>query len=178
MKKILFCLFISILMACMVFGLVACNNTESNTPSDNNIPQDIFSATNPYGYKVGDQIPVYPSCEFNYLHVQDDEEYTFHIQSLSVTLVSKNEIIEGSTIDSIFFPYTVLICGEATVDRMYTYPRFDTCALITLRETSTNTIISSTTKINDDCSIQWNSEVKLSNLSSIQFYSVIFTYGF
>ncbi len=180
MKKVLFCLFVSILMACMVFGLVACNDTESNNPSDDDTPQNIFDATNPYGYKVGDQIPVYPGYEFNYIDREDGEEYNFHIKSLSVTLVSINEITENSTIDSPYFTYTVLIQGQASVDRMHistsSHSMFEkTSVAISLREPSSSTWITTSVKVNDDFSIEWNGEAQIANLTTFQFSAIGYT---
>lgn len=65
--------------------------------------------------EVGAEIPVYPNCEFDYVltpHIEGSEsskEYTFHISSLTATLVKKNSIQEGGILTEAFYPFEVQV---------------------------------------------------------------------
>ena len=91
MKKFLVvCL--SLLCLMFTFGLTACGD------KDNNELIDLADC------EIGYELPVYPSCEFDY-KVNDD--CVVHISSIKAVLVKKNEIHEGDLLTENFTPYIV-----------------------------------------------------------------------
>lgn len=54
-------------------------------------------------YEIGDELPIYPNCEFDY---KVNDECTVHISSIKLTLVEKREITENCVIENDFFKYT------------------------------------------------------------------------
>ena len=91
MKKFLVvCL--SLLCLMFTFGLTACGD------KDNNELIDLADC------EIGYELPVYPSCEFDY-KVNDD--CVVHISSIKAVLVQKNEIHEGDLLTENFTPYIV-----------------------------------------------------------------------
>lgn len=66
--------------------------------------------------EVGDAIPVYPNCEFDYIltpnseiHPEVDKEYTFHISSITAKLVKKNIISTNDVVSEQFYPFEIRI---------------------------------------------------------------------
>lgn len=95
MKKLTIALIVLAILACSVFALTACNKEETTT--------------DPFAYdlskmEVGDEIPVYPGVSFDYV-LEDGN--VVHIESITATLVAKNVINEGDTIEGKFYPYEI-----------------------------------------------------------------------
>ncbi len=169
MKK-LSCLVCALLLVCTIFSLVACTYDNDVTVEHNEYTYNNEKAK----YKVGDQISVYPDCEFNYVDTQNsgkptEKKYTFHIQSISVTLVSINEITENMTLEAPFHTYTVQLEGKAKIDPSL-YSGEGMRATLTLSLTETTETISSYAYVNEDGTIVWNEEINLQGpLSAMQF---------
>lgn len=88
MKKLFVSLFSVVLFVFSIVGFTACGN-------NNSLP-DLADC------EIGYQLPVYPTCEFDYKY---NDEYIVHIDSITVTLVEKNTIEEGDILDEKFSPY-------------------------------------------------------------------------
>lgn len=100
MKKLFVSLFSVVLFVSSIVGFTACGN-------NNSLP-DLADC------EIGYQLPVYPTCEFDYKY---NDEYIVHIDSITVTLVEKNTIEEGDILDKKFFPYYVewVVKGSTSV---------------------------------------------------------------
>lgn len=101
MKKVFTSILCSFLLIYGIIGLTACNNNESES-----LP-DLANC------KIGYELPVYPQCDFYY---KVDENFTVHIENVSATLTKKNEIHQGDTLDTEFYPYTVTLTVSGTTD--------------------------------------------------------------
>lgn len=67
---------------------------------------------------VGDAIPCYPNCAFNYEYVDSSgETYVFHISKLSMTFAGKHAIAENSTISDSFRLYEVTVSAIGYTDQ-------------------------------------------------------------
>ena len=100
MKK--FSIFIILIIVC-VFCFAGCVNTPK-------------TASDLGDCKVGYEFEVYPNVEFNY-KINDD--CVVHINNISVTLVKKNEINTGDTIEGLFYPYTAKMEVSGHTDASY-----------------------------------------------------------
>jgi hypothetical protein len=68
---------------------------------------------------VGYGFEVYPKVPFNYVvkaSGSDTQDYTFHIESITATLIEKNTIKEGDTLDEPFYPYKVELRIKGNTD--------------------------------------------------------------
>lgn len=64
--------------------------------------------------EIGDELPIYPNCEFDY---KVDENYTVHISSIKLTLVEKKYIIKDSCIDDSFYKYTIKFAANGSTHK-------------------------------------------------------------
>ncbi|MCD7729810.1 MAG: hypothetical protein LUI60_07910 [Clostridia bacterium] len=89
-------------------GLIDASESSSDTVIEtfDNTENNSAQLTNLENYEVGDSLPVYPTCEFDY-KVSDD--CVVHISEIKAVLTAKNEINEGDLIEGDWYPYIVTI---------------------------------------------------------------------
>ena len=105
MKKFVCFLLCAVLIVCGTLALVGCDKPNN---SDGYIDLSKLSE--------GDEIPVYPGCEFDYKYVDDNKEYILHILSLKINYVKSNKIDNNSIIEGDFYPHTISISISGNTD--------------------------------------------------------------
>lgn len=99
MKKFAVGTILIALCTVLCLGFVGCSKPQE-LPKDNELP-------NLPDAEIGTQFTVYPTVSFNY---QIEEGFVIHFDSITATLVEKNEIEEnGTIIDERYYPYVVEI---------------------------------------------------------------------
>lgn len=94
MKKFFVSVIGAIMFCLSVFGLVSCKQ-ESKSGSI-----DLANC------EVGNKLPVYPTCEFDY---KIDDNCIVHINHFSATLVRKNSIEENAILEERFNRYEIQV---------------------------------------------------------------------
>lgn len=108
--------------------------------------------------KVGDAIPVYPNCEFDYvltpeseIHTEINKEYTFHISSITAKLAKKNIITANGVVKDQFYPFEIQvdIMGHTSPELAgYTFSIKVCCQTSFIDIASINCVISPTGEFN------------------------------
>lgn len=107
MKKISLVL-LSLVICFTLFAFVGCGeNTTGNAI-------DLASLTE------GAELSVYPECEFDYKYVKGNNEYAFHISSISAKLTKKNSIKAGDVIEDNFYRYEITLTASGYTDASLT----------------------------------------------------------
>lgn len=82
MKK-LFVDLISAVLCFSLFALVGCGKNKATT-----------TETSPDMCEIGYQVDVYPEFAFDYLAQLNEESYTVHIETITVTLIEKTPLTQ------------------------------------------------------------------------------------
>lgn len=132
MKKFFVCLFSVALMTCVLTGLTGCSDDNSGTPTS---------------YNVGDNVFIYPSCNFAY---KVDDNFTIEITELSATVTQKHTISSNDELSSPYFPYTISIKASGTLQEAT-----NKCFMIRFSTSPSNLIASSPMATDEAGKISW-----------------------
>lgn len=102
MKKFFVSILCVVMVVCSTFGLSACKN------NDNSSSDVSFENIN-----IGYNLPIYPTCEFNY-KVSDD--CTVHIDNIKIELTGKNVVNSDDTLSSPYYPYVFHVSASGSTD--------------------------------------------------------------
>ncbi len=108
MKKFICFLLCAVLIVCGTLALVGCDK-----PDNSNGFIDLSKLSE------GDEIPIYPNCEFDYKYVdkQTKNEYVFHIKNITAKFVKANKIEEGNIIEGTYYPYEIELSATGNTDK-------------------------------------------------------------
>lgn len=138
-------------------GLTGCGDNENGT-----IFPDIANC------EIGYQLPIYPTCEFDYRVTNGDDVYVIHIKSITMTLSAKNKITETTPIEGTYFPYTFRIKAEGST----TSDLSGKTVTLYVQDVISDSAYMASTIIEEDGTIVWDSEVGTTKLTSIQFHNL------
>ena len=162
MKKFLVLLLSIVCIISTTAGLTACDNYSDNGSSNN-----IVGAIDLANCEIGYELPVYPTCEFDY---KVNDNMTVHIKNIKVRLVEKNIINEDDEIAGNFYPYVVEVTAEGSTAIEFA----NTVITLQLRDSfPVSFVYSGDAVINSNGTINWSFQITDSALyKQVFFYKI------
>lgn len=101
--------------------------------------------------EIGYQLPVYPSCEFDY---QVSEDCIVHISSITMTLTEKNVINPNDVLNSAYYPYVFTLKATGYTDKSFA----GTSIYFKYRCSVPNFLLRILSVVDDDGAITWEDD--------------------
>lgn len=156
MKKFAVGTILIALCTVLCLGFVGCSKPQV-LPKDNELP-------NLPDAEIGTQFTIYPTVPFNY---QIEEGFVIHFDSITATLIEKNEIEENGTItDEYYTPYIVEIKVLGSTDPVHAGEK------IYIKFAYLSMVYSNPTLIDENGKISASIRIQATHTSNFVFYSV------